>query len=160
MPATSFFDPSYVETVYAALFAQLQTATFPGGLKIQQARRVLIPPDEVPAGSQPAMFLVPGPLHTEEKNFALAKWTFTAVLLIYLRTDSAMPPSVLPQTSGFNLLWGFVNALYADVDPPYGKQTLGGLVYHCWIEGEVIVSTASEQAVISIPIYMLAGDVG
>jgi hypothetical protein len=158
--ATSFFDPEYLEQVYAALFDKLKAATFPNGVTLAKSARLLEAPDDVPPGSQPAMFLVPGPLHTEEKNFALGRWTFTAIVLVYLRADSAIPPNVLPQTVGFNVTWGIVQALYSDTEGPYQKQTLGGLVYHCWVEGEVTVSTASEQVVIAIPVYIMAGDVG
>jgi len=155
----SFFDPGYLEACYAALFTQLQQATFAGGATLQQAARVMDAPDDVPVGSQPAMFLVPGPIHTEEKWFALGRWTFTAIILVYLRADGTIPPSTSPQTVGFNVVWGLVGALYQGAQPPYSKQTLGGLVYHTWIEGTVIVNTASDQIVVTIPVYMLAGDV-
>lgn len=159
--ATSFFDPKYLDDVYEALFQKLKAATFEGGVTLKQSQRVMIAPDEVAVASQPAMFLTPGPIHAEEKEFALGKWTFTAIVLIYLRGGSAIPAMIpTPQTIGFYIVWGLVAALYAGAEPPYSKQTLDGLVYHCWIEGDVTVSTADEQVVVAIPVYILAGDVG
>ncbi len=157
--ATSFFDPTYLEAVYAALFAQIQTATFAGGVTIKNYTRAMEPPDDVPTTNQPALFQVPGPLHSISKEFALPKWVCTAMLMIYLRSGSAQPvPNPLPQTLAYYLIWGIMNSLLTNL--PYEKQTLGGLVYHCWIEGEVGIETASEQTTIAIPVFIDAGNVG
>jgi hypothetical protein len=58
------------------------------------------------------------------------------------------------------LLWGIVTALSGVPPPAYEKQTLGGIVYHCWIEGEVTIELLVEQAIMAIPVFILAGDVG
>ncbi len=155
----NFFDPTYLEAVYAALFAQIQTSTFAGGVKINQFLRAMYPPDAAAVSNQPALYQVPGPLHSISKDFALPKWVFTAILMIYLRSGSAQPvPNPLPQTLAYYLIWGIMNSLLTNL--PYEKQTLGGLVYHCWIEGEVGVDTASEQTTIAIPVFIDAGNVG
>lgn len=157
--ATDFFDPTYLEACNAALFAQLRTATFAGGLALRTAERTMTPPDEVPVANQPALYQVPGLLHAEAKNFALTRWTFVAYLWLYLRAEATQPtPAPLPATQAFYLIWGLMNVLAPP--PRYDKQTLGGLVYHCWIEGEISIEVANEQVVVGIPVYMLAGNVG
>jgi hypothetical protein len=157
--ATSFYDPAYMEAVFAALFEQLKTATFAGGLAINTFDRAFKAPDDVPVAGQPALVMIPGPQHVEQKEFALAKWTFTAIALIYFRggTDVCSPQTAIDANF---LLWGIVNALSGVPPPAYEKQTLGGLVYHCWIEGEVTIEILVEQAMIGIPIFIIAGDVG
>lgn len=152
---TQFTDPTYLESVYAALFAQIQTATFAGGIKINTWLRSLLVPDEVPPASQPAVVQVKGPMHGEQKEvFGPTKWTLTALLLIYLRADStAMHQSPLPDTLTNYLAWGLQAAL--GTEPPNERQTLGGLVHHCWIEGQIGFEASKEQIVISVPVYIL-----
>lgn len=158
--ATNFFDPTYLEKCHAALFAQVQTAQFAGGLKVKTFGRIVIPPDNVNVADMPALYQVPGPLHAHQSEFSLTKWTFVAFWLLYLRADATQPtPNPLPSTEAFNLIWGIMGTLLS-AGPPYEKQTLGGLVYHAWIEGQVSVETSAEQIVVGIPVYMLAGDVG
>jgi hypothetical protein len=55
------------------------------------------------------------------------------------------------------LIWGIRKAF--ETTPPYEKQTLGGLVVHAWIDGEVLPEVTSEQILITVPIYMIAGPV-
>lgn len=155
-----YFDPTYLESVYAALFAQLQTATFAGGLKVQTWQRAHLVPDELPVASQPAVIQVQGPMHVEQKEvFGPAKWTVTALLVIYVRADStALGQNPLPATLANYVIWGLTQSL--ETTPPYEKQTLGNLVYHCWIEGAVSIEATREQMVFTVPIYMILGPVG
>lgn len=162
--ATDFFDPTYMEKVYAALLSQLQlnvNNNMPagaGGLTVRNFARTFTPPDNVPEANQPAMYVVPGPVHVDQKEFAMAKWLFTAIVFVYLRADSSVVnPTPLAWTQANYIIWAIMNTLTAPPGP-YQKQTLGGLVYHCWIEGEIGVETQSEQVVIGIPIYILAGN--
>jgi len=157
--STNFFDPNYLEQCYAALFAQVQTATFAGGLKFNTFRRVAIGPDQIAPADMPALFQVPGPLHARQTEFSLTKWVFVAYWLLYFRADSTQPnPDPLPSTEAYNLIWGIMGTLLS-AGPPYEKQTLGGLVYHAWIEGEIAIETTAEQIMVGIPVYMDAGNV-
>ena len=155
-----YTDPTYLEAVYAALFARLQTAVFPGAIALNKRARMVLVPDEVAVADQPALILVQGPMHAEQKElFGPTKWTLTALAVVYFRADvSTVSPSPLPATLANYMVWGLANAL--GTLPPYQKQTLGGLVEHCWIEGAVSVEVVSEQVVITVPIYLLAGPVG
>lgn len=159
-PPTSFDDPEYLEDVYAALFQQLIGATFPAGIALKNPQRVVVSPDDIPVAAQPTLLLFPGPMHVEQKEFALAKWTFTAVAVLYVRADgAAQAQDPLPATVANYLVWGLARAL-APTTPPYQKQTLGGLVYHCWFEGDVIPEVQNEQMVLTMPILIEAGDIG
>src|SRR5208282_3586061 len=158
MSITQYDDPSYLESVYAALLAQLETASFAGNVTLETVRRTFDVPDEIPAADQPALVLVEGGLLAEQKTaFALTKWTFSALALFYLRADPAAKQGAgtLPVTQANYLIWGIKGSF--DTKPPYGRQTLGGLVQHAWIEGMIIPEVQAEQILISIPIYMLAG---
>lgn len=166
-PVTQFEDPQYLEAVYAALFAQLISATFPSGITLNTTARVVVPPDNVPVTDQPALILVQGPFHAEQKQvFGPTKWIFTAVVAIYLQADTSVintrtvaAGSPLPITIVNQIVWAITQIL-GNTTPPYSKQTLGGLVYHAWIEGEILAETQESQMVITIPINILAGPVG
>jgi len=164
--ATNFFDPTYMDSVFSALLVKLQAEVnghFPvgSGLEIKQFARTYRAPDTVTPADQPSLFMVPGPSYVDQKEFALAKWVFTTILLIYLRADgNVTDPDPLVWTQANYVIWAIMNTLSAGPAlTPYEKQTLGGLVTHCWIEGEVAVETESEQAVIAVPIYILAGNI-
>jgi hypothetical protein len=159
-PVIQFENPVYIETVYATLFATLQAATFASGVSLASSQRIVELPVEVPTANQPCLMQVQGPMRVEQKEFALAKWIFTAVAVIYLRADGAAAGSqgVLPSTQANYLVWGIQNAFATQ--PPYEKQTLGGLVYHAWIEGEIFTEIQDQQIIITIPIYILAGPNG
>ncbi len=154
MAVAQYDDPDYLEQVYAALFALLSAATFQSGVKLASSQRVVQIPDEVPIANQPCLMQVQGPMRPEQKEFALSKWTVTAVAVIYLRSDGTA--AAVQQVN--YLIWGLKNAF--NTQPPYEKQTLGGLVYHAWIEGEVFMETQDEQMVLTLPIFMLAGPSG
>ena len=156
---TTYDTATYLEEVYAALLALLTNATFAAGVTLKRIQRATVVPDTVPVVDQPALILIEGPLHAEQKDaFALAKWTFTALAVIYVRADGAATgQNPLPITTANYIIWGIKNAF--NTAPPYGKQTLGGLVHHAWIEGEVLPEVSSEQMIITVPIYMLAGPV-
>lgn len=164
-PVTQFEDPEYMEAVFAALFTQLKSATFPGGIVLQSSSRVVVPPDMIPPADQPALILLQGPQHAEQKEiFGPTKWIFTAIAALYLRADTVtLDPTTtgtpLPIQTANRVVWAITQTL-GNTQPPYGKQTLGGLVYHCWIEGEVISETQDQQTVITIPINILTGPVG
>lgn len=158
----NFEDPTYLEAVYAALFNRLKTAAFAGGQAFAWSTRAFEPPDDVPPASQPALVLVQGPLHAEQREvFGPTKWTFTALAMVYVRAESTAPePDPLPATVANYFVWGLQNALAGATPPVYDRQTFDGLVYHCWIEGAVSVAAQREQIVITIPIYILVGPSG
>ena len=157
--SVAFEDPTYLESVYAALFALLQAAALPNGIAFQTMQRTALVPSVIPPASQPALLLLPGPIRVEQTKFSLPRWIFTAVAVVYLRGDAQQINQVpLPSATVNYVIWGLASAL--QTTPPNAKQTLGGLVYHCWIEGEIFPDINGQQIVLTIPIHMLAGNVG
>lgn len=161
---TPFEDPGYLEAVYAALFALLQSIEFPGGAKFNTMARTADAPDDIPPASQPALRLYPGPLLAEQtagqsRLLGPTKWTFSAGIGIYLRADTSLNANPLPATLANNFIWP-ITQLLGMTTPPNQKQTLGGLVYQCWIEGPIETQIVSEQMSIAIPVYILPGPYG
>lgn len=155
---TQFTDPTYMEAVYAALLSQLKTATFGGGIKLVTAERVIEPPQQIASANQPALVLINGPVRVEQKEFALGKWTFTAVAAVYLWAEEDQ--ATLAASQANYVVWGLQAALLSTDRGQYEKQTLGGLVYHCWVEGDVLTEVQAQQVVITVPIMILAGPNG
>ena len=155
MAVTQFTDPTYMEAVYSALLAQLKTATFGGGVKINKFQRVIDAPSQVPSADQPALLLVNGPVRVEQKEFALGKWTFTAVAAVYLWAEEDQ--ATLAATQANYIVWGLQAALLSTDRGQYNRQTLGGLVYHCWVEGDVLTLVQAQQVLVTVPIMILAG---
>lgn len=160
---TQFEDLNYLEAAYDALFTTLKGAAFAGGLKLQTAQRAVEPPSNLQPEVQPALVLINGPIHVEQKEFGLAKWTLTAVAAVYIWGEGASVGSQLqlPATVANRIVWGFAQALQPPASPQmYEKQTLGGVVYHAWIEGAVLTEVQAQQIVVTVPIMMLAGPNG
>jgi hypothetical protein len=144
------------EAVAAALFTQL-AGTKIGGVSPfnTTGRRARIWSDLSP-GDQPAMFLI----HTGEQAVqnqapGLTKWMLHFEVLIYARVDPS--PSSTPDT--------FINAILDALDaqmqttPPGERQTLGGVIYNAWIEGQIFIDTGilDQQIAILVPIRVMTG---
>ena len=149
-------DLTYMEDVYAALFELLEQAQFAGGLRFNSTTRSYTTPDDDPPADQPALILVQGPASAEQKQvFGLTKWTFTSLAVIYARVNTRpLDQSPLPTTIANYLIWGMYRALAA-TSPPYQKQTISGIAYHAWVEGEVTINITGDQLVLTLPIYIL-----
>jgi hypothetical protein len=108
------------------------------------------------AADQPAMFLVhSGEQAVQNQSYGLTKYLLHFEILIYARADAN--PSSSPDT----LINGLLDALDAQLQsvPPGERQTLGGLVQHAWIEGEILIDTGilDQQIAIMIPVRVLSG---
>jgi len=168
MPVTQFEDPEYLEAVYATLFSLLKSAVLPDSLVFNLSARLAEPPDSIAAANQPALILFQGPMHAEQKGiFGPTKWIFTAVAAVYIRADTeTMNPvgtsTPIPATTANRIVWALAQAMGNSTTPGgtpmiYQRQELGGLVYHAWIEGEVITSVVDQQMIVTVPINILAG---
>jgi hypothetical protein len=135
------------ETIYAALFAKL--AAIPG-LKLSSRR--LKHYTDVPGQHQPALF-------TEQRNEGTAqaalglpgKRTLRVYVWLYVRVDDH---AAIPATTLNAWLDAVDLALAPDAS---GKQTLGGLVSHCWVNGitETDDGSLDSQAIARIPVEIL-----
>lgn len=148
------------ETVSAALLTLLGATQFtiPGGSPqtFQTVGRNAAIWSNVPAGDQPALQLIhSGEQVVQNTAYGLAKYALHFEVLIYARADAS--PNAVADT--------MINAMLDAIDaqmqstPPGERQTLGGIVYHAWIEGEILIDTGilDQQVAILIPIKVLSG---
>lgn len=136
------------EPIYKALFAKL--AAIEG---LATASRILLHWDDVSPNQQPALFLAQDTQQAEQVTGFPTKYTLGAKVWIYAHRDSA---DEVPSAQINNILDALDAALMPSPSPTY-KETLGGLVEHCWISGaiETDEGTLGNQAVAIVPISML-----
>lgn len=147
------------ETIFSALYAQLQTATKADGRTpafVTVSRRFRMWTD-VPQDQRPALFI------QQKKNSysraaqgesAPQKVTLNAILWIYTYHNVG-DQAVVPATDMNNLLDAIDRALQGSAMT--GLQTLGGLVSHCWIEDDVDFDAGDidGDGVATIPVKIL-----
>jgi hypothetical protein len=136
------------ETIFAALFALVSNAA-----NFNTKSRKLKDFSDVSPADQPALF------QTQGKETAVAgyrvptKWMLHASLYVYAHQSSI---DLLPSTALNDLVGAIELALAPDLAT--GEQTLGGLVSHCRINGEIETDEGvlGDQAVAIIPIEIMA----
>jgi hypothetical protein len=137
------------ETIYAALYTKLSAAA-----GFTTTSRRLKHWADVPPTDQPALFVS----QRAETNNPMPpglppRYTFHVDVYLYANTgaDSGVPPATI--------LNPLLDAVHAALAPNYntGKQNLGGLVEHCWIEGDTQTDegTLGSQGVFIIPVSIL-----
>ena len=136
------------ESIHAALFALLSaSASF-----VTTSRRLQHWSD-VPSEQQPALFLTEtGQTATTVKGQPTV-WTLQCDVYLYLQTT--------PDQSPGQMMNPYLDAIETALLPGNAmetNQTLGGLVSHCWIEGQIQTDEGllGSQAVAIIPIKILA----
>lgn len=146
--------------VFTALFNLLSTTAPPIGQQwVTKSQRVRLWSDAggQPA-NQPALFMQRGPQIAESKHvFGVTKWQWKAMVWVFyqvggLKTDD---DSTYPDQLTDQFLDNFEQIM--QTDPLDGRQTLGGLVYHVWIDGTIFTEAGIEdgQAFILIPLSIL-----
>jgi hypothetical protein len=147
------------EQVWSAVFALLNRKV--AGVQ-SFSRKPTQPPDfatAVPPIVQPALFLREMDEKAEQKagRGAPPNRVWHAVIIVYAQ----LPDRATVGASVFNPILDSIEAALAPsrTDSNVGAQTLGGLVSHCWIEGDVIKETGDlapdGQGVIAVPIHVL-----
>lgn len=150
------------EALHAALYARLTNAT-----TFETMGREFKSWDDVPAGAQPAIFVVLGNQAPQPRLRGLPPvWEVNATVFVYCRNDAFpdQPSGMLLNDIVFQIdraLERTANEGGGGAFPDAGNQyetTLGGLCSHCWISGEVVTDEGrlSPQCVAVIPIQMLA----
>jgi hypothetical protein len=146
------------EAIYKALLERLETIQ--GFVTVSRNWKVW---DDVPASSQPALFLPHGNEVPVQARGLPPAWRLQPTLWIYCRTDQ--DPSEAPYTRLATLIQGVEAALERQPDEQGGfakpdtyGTTLGGLVSHCWIGGPIVTDEGilGGQAVAQIPLDILA----
>jgi len=143
------------ETIYAALFAQLQSAL---GASFRTISRHWQPPDQISPADRPAFYQVQTgeTAGTSQKIAGLPPhWDARVDLVIYTSGDTS--PVTVPSTELNNLLDAVEAAL-----PNAAKglaQTLGGKVYTARIDGkiEVVENVAGAMAMAVVPVMLVQG---
>jgi len=123
------------EAAFSALFAAV-SAAYPWGLA---SRRMKLW-SEVPSALRPALFqLESGPETYQWTSPATPRRTFEAKLFLYF--DSRDPAT--PGTTAINAALDAIDAALAasGVDLSSGRQTLGGVVHDCKINGVPVRDT-------------------
>ena len=137
------------EPIYAALYAKLQTI----GGSVLTYSRILQHWTDVASSRQPAMYQVQMTEVANPQPLGLpTKWTLNLDIYIYVKGDGKTS-----QTPVINALLDALTNVLASTNPS-GKQTLGGLVEHCWIEGSIQTDEGvlGDQSVVIVPIKILA----
>lgn len=138
------------EQVFSVLFSLLS-----GAAGFATTSRRLRLPSDVPAGQQPALFLSQGDEDADQASFGATRWRLSAHVAIYV--NAGADPNVAPDT----LLNPLVDAVEMALTPvpPGAKQTLGGLVDHCYIDGKVVrdPGVLDGQAFAVVPLTIVTG---
>lgn len=136
------------EQIYAALYARISAVQ---GFKTT-SRRLRHWSDVAPS-EQPALFMTQRGESATTVPGQPTVWGLGADFYLYAHTgDKDTPPGAILNP----LLDDVVSALAPD--PITGKQTLGGLVQHAWIEGQIETDEGvlGEQGVAIIPVRIKA----
>jgi hypothetical protein len=147
------------EAIWAALFAWFQAQL---GSSFASIGRKHVAPPQLTIADQPALFQVAGKeIHIPQKPPGLpSKLVLRGWLILYIFDSSPDEDigteEVLPETTLNNLLQAIDAALVPD-NVSTGKFTLGGLVTHCWIEGDSDLDPGifGPQAAAILPINIL-----
>lgn len=143
------------ETLYAALFAQWQTAI---GSAVKTSSRHWLPPDQVAPPDRPALFQVQtGEIAATTQKIAglPLKWDARVDLVLY--TSGSTDPGVVPSTE-LNALLDAIEAALPNISRGIA-QTLGGKAYTVRIEGkvEIIENVMGAMAMAVIPVVLVQG---
>lgn len=133
------------EKIYAALFYRL--GKLPGVATLSRRLLAWVDVTEFPAVFQAQKFEIgkkPG------RGIPLV-WTFEVELYVYVKVPANESPCTI-----LNKLVDDINAAL-ESDDPDGKQTLGGLVEDCWVEGQTATDegTLGDLAITIIPVHIL-----
>ncbi len=147
-----------------ALLALLSTMTLPApdtlmpnGYTFRTTGRRILQWDQVT--DQPALFVHKWPESAKQNQaFPLTKWRWHYAAIIYYRTDGTMDQAFAPD----QIVEAYLDAIDAVMQPFPGppvnvRQTLGNLVWHAFIEGDVVFDSGmdDQQGVIVVPISVI-----
>lgn len=119
------------ESIMTALFAKLQTAA---GFNTYDRRMRLW--NDISAADKPALFMQEARENVVQMGEGVP-YKNTMSVNVWIYTEDGKDPTSTPIIALNNLIDAVETTLTPD--SVYGnKLTLGGLVAHCWIEGEII----------------------
>lgn len=136
------------EPIYAALFALLQKIE-----GVNTFSRRLMHWNDVGAAQQPAIYQVQKKELQKRVPKMPAKVTLQCEIYLYVNTGNDLV-NVVPSTE----LNPLMDAIEAAIEPyPGERQTLGGLVYSCFIDGEIETDEGvlGPQAIAIVPVTIV-----
>lgn len=145
------------EPIEAALFAFLAAIAAQDGSKLfKTATRKADTWDNVAPEDCPALLLLPRTELGQRKKGLPTKWTGEYDLLLYVHTGAQNDPAVVPSQL-LNPLLDAIEAAFTVDDPFNNACTLGGLVSHCAIEGQLIkfLGSLGDEATAIVPLQIL-----
>ena len=137
------------EDCYAALFACLAGLVQSG--TVRMASRRLQNLNDLGPAQMPALFLTVGDQLVQPKHGMPPRRRLTAYCYLYAYNPDAAAAAGIQ-------LNALIDAVEQALAPGPGQaQTLGGVVEHCWIEGDCPVHEApkGQKAAALIPIHMM-----
>ncbi len=144
------------EPLYAAVFAFFSALTVGASPAFATATRKIKTWEDCGIEQQPALLMRQmAERSTYKKGFPLV-WRCDIALMLYVHTGAQMDDTVVPSQLLNPLLDAIEAAVRVD-DPGNQAATLGGLVSHCAIEGDVQIFEGSlgDEAVAVVPLMFL-----
>lgn len=151
--------PTDREDIYNALFAVISDVAFSTPIGptaattwVFTSRRLKLW-NEVPADSQPAMFLTDHDEdYTQPGRGQPPRRFLPAKIWCYARCDGDLVGSTI-----LNIMMTALESVLTPDDRTANVQTLGGLVSRCWIEGSVLKDPGDldNQALLAVPVRIL-----
>src|SRR5215472_16661648 len=143
-------------TVFNALFNFIVNTPPPVGSDWKTTSQWLRHWNDVAPEQQPALFLHRWPQVSEQKHaFGVTKWAWKAAIIVYYRTDGYRSATAYPD----QLTDRFLDDLEQTFQtvPLLTRQTLGGLVWNVWLDGNVYSDPGllDGQSVIVAPLTIL-----
>lgn len=135
------------ESIYAALFALAQN--MPG--VVTSSRRAQPAQDVAPVNC-PALFQVQGQQKASYNGEIQTAWELSVMwIVVVAQTDATQP-----MTPALNPILDAITQALAPSNP-FGRNTLGGLVEHCAISGNVDIyeGDVAERAIAFVPIRIV-----
>lgn len=146
------------EPIYQAVLEFWQALTLPEGTAaFRTATRNAKMWDQVPPEETPALLQMQSKETAERRRGLPTKWTLRIKLMLYVTTQNiSQAPNVTPSEI-FNPLVDAVEAALVIDDIANNACTLGGLVSHCAIEGDIEIYEGSlgDTAVVVVPILIV-----
>jgi len=157
--ALNQYQPVNREAIWAALFALLKSKL--SAQFTSMGRRHVAPPDLTTA-NQPALFqVVSKETHVPQKAPGTpSRLELRGFLILYLfdsSPDEVIGSETVLAETALNALLMAIDGAFLPDDFGTGKLTLGGLVKHCWIEGDTDVDPGifGPQCAAILPVKVL-----
>lgn len=145
------------ESQFNALAAQVQTAQLNGLPTFVTCSRKFRQWDAMAPSELPACFITHGFEFASQNVVGDTKWRTRALLYVYVphSPDDEIPGALL------NNVLDSLDQCIAPAPWADGRQTLGGVVTRCYIDGEVIIAegmqAADQMSIAMVPVTLETG---